>query len=575
MLNIQSGLKARRDFISNVFTYASSEQKLLYTKNHPLIFDPLITFALQQNSEQGNKAVVEMILKSKALVIDALASDKEISYCSEKKETTKLIESYTKSCSKISNMMISAQFNMNKSIQNKIEKLLHTRDSIEAEISLVCSVFEEQKDYNNLSIDELSQNIPDSAIFIDIIRYTPFNLLDSIPCANYVGYTLEQNGTIKLVKLGDAFKINSLVFKMRKKLHQSPTEVFSSRVKYSEKQLRETTNQLYKILVAPFKERLKGIKQIFISPDNVLNLIPFEILAQDNNRYLIEDYQISYLSSGREFLKFGNSNTANNLLAVIADPDFDYLNEYNKRMLRDNIDNDTLKFLNPLRSGDILDHGCIAQKFSPLQYTNIESKKLVTFYLEQNDKNRVLEFYKEDATEENLRKLSPPQILHISTHGFFCEESKQNSLTSPLLRSGLVLAGANHTTAESTSLNTRNDGFLTALEVTSLNLIGTDLVTLSACETGVGEVVNGEGVFGLRRAFQIAGAKTILMSLWKVPDKQTSDLMSLFYQNWFGGMSKQKSLREAALELLKNSRDSEGHGHPYLWGGFILAGNPN
>jgi len=108
-----------------------------------------------------------------------------------------------------------------------------------------------------------------------------------------------------------------------------------------------------------------------------------------------------------------------------------------------------------------------------------------------------------------------------------------------------------------------------------LNLVGTELVTLSACETGVGEVKNAEGVYGLRRAFQQAGAQAIVMSLWKVPDKETCELMDDFYKNWSSGQTKKKALRQAALKVLKDCRAKYGCAHPYLWGGFVLLGDPN
>ncbi|MEW6413532.1 MAG: CHAT domain-containing protein, partial [Candidatus Zixiibacteriota bacterium] len=125
------------------------------------------------------------------------------------------------------------------------------------------------------------------------------------------------------------------------------------------------------------------------------------------------------------------------------------------------------------------------------------------------------------------------------------------------------------------STNDGDDGILTALEVSGLNFVGTDLAVLSACESGVGDLVDGEGIFGLRRAFQHAGVNSIVMSLWSVPDRETSQLMEGFYRRWLGGESKRDALRGSALELLNQSRAKRGCGHPLLWGGFILAGNPN
>jgi CHAT domain-containing protein len=186
----------------------------------------------------------------------------------------------------------------------------------------------------------------------------------------------------------------------------------------------------------------------------------------------------------------------------------------------------------------------------------------------------------EDAKEDYLKTLSnPPDILHLATHGFFCELSTEDdaiNLGNTLLRSGLALAGAN-AVFENTgkASNGSNDGILTAYEVSAINLLGTDLVVLSACETGIGDIAPGEGVLGLRRAFRRAGAQSILMSLWKIPDKRTSALMHEFYQQWLSGKSKRDALRDSVLESLRRTRAKYDHSLPYLWSGFILAGNPN
>jgi CHAT domain-containing protein len=145
-----------------------------------------------------------------------------------------------------------------------------------------------------------------------------------------------------------------------------------------------------------------------------------------------------------------------------------------------------------------------------------------------------------------------------------------------LLWSGLALAGANKAMAyDSAEKKPADNGIMTALELSGLNLLGTNLAVMSACETGVGMPVNGEGVFGLRRALQHAGVRTIVMSMWKAPDKETSILMQKFYSGWLGGKSKIDALRDAELELLKEARAKYGSGHPLLWAGFIMAGNPN
>ena len=163
-------------------------------------------------------------------------------------------------------------------------------------------------------------------------------------------------------------------------------------------------------------------------------------------------------------------------------------------------------------------------------------------------------------------------------HGFFCPQTDENPLLDhPLLRSGLVFASANCFILGCERNNSqKEDGILTALEASGLCLIGTELVVVSACKTGVGEVENGEGVYGLRRALQHAGARAIIMSLWAVPDEETRELMVSFYENWISrGQSKRDALRQAALKVLGDRRARNESTHPVLWGGFVLLGDPN
>jgi CHAT domain-containing protein len=186
------------------------------------------------------------------------------------------------------------------------------------------------------------------------------------------------------------------------------------------------------------------------------------------------------------------------------------------------------------------------------------------------------------ATESALKQLAAPNILHIATHGFFLQDASEPSgvaagsakpgsrgiaagarIENPLLRSGLALADANLLSRADS-----DDGILTALEASGLNLWGTKLVVLSACDTGVGEVRNGEGVYGLRRAFVLAGAESLVMSLWPVSDYATRNLMTSYYKNLKQGMGRGASLRQVQLDMLKRNKDL----HPFYWANFIQSG---
>ncbi len=215
--------------------------------------------------------------------------------------------------------------------------------------------------------------------------------------------------------------------------------------------------------------------------------------------------------------------------------------------------------------------GVEGMKFNELEYALIEGNQVARI-LNAN------KFVGANASEWNLYKLSNPKVLHIATHGFFIQEKRTNkqeilqlnpdaiaTTTDPMSRSGVVLAGANQATELAKS---GYDGFATALEISEMNLAGTDLVVLSACDTGKGDLTSSEGVFGLRRAVKFAGAKSLIMSLIKVPDNSTQKLMERFYSNYTKGKGKHNSLRLAQISLLSNPQTK----HPIHWAGFVLIG---
>jgi len=167
-----------------------------------------------------------------------------------------------------------------------------------------------------------------------------------------------------------------------------------------------------------------------------------------------------------------------------------------------------------------------------------------------------------NATEALIKQQTQPSILHIATHGFFEPDAE---ILNPLLQSGLILAGA----AAGGQSGPDQDGILTALEVTGLNLRGTQLVVLSACETGLGELAAGEGVYGLRRALVLAGSQSQVISLWKVADTATQELMVDYYTRLLSGTPRDAALRETQQAFL----NSDEYSHPYYWAAFIGSGD--
>ena len=206
--------------------------------------------------------------------------------------------------------------------------------------------------------------------------------------------------------------------------------------------------------------------------------------------------------------------------------------------------------------------------------TKTEVENIARIYQDLNQKPVV--YTQNEALESAVKDVDNPKALHIATHGFFLEdlelpETEQEDLyaQNPLLRSGVIMAGVNNFLTKEVDLDALGgeDGVLTAYEAMNMNLSNTEIVVLSACETGLGTIKNGEGVYGLQRAFQIAGAKSMIMSLWSVDDDATQELMSAFYDNWRKTGDKKSAFQKAQMQV------KEKYKYPFFWGAFVLVGS--
>lgn len=286
---------------------------------------------------------------------------------------------------------------------------------------------------------------------------------------------------------------------------------------------------------------------------------------------MIENYQISYLTAGRDLIKQQTDAPSQQDPVIFAHPNYESAatsaQPVTSESSRRSVDTQSLKF-------------------NPLAATAEEAAAIAPLL------SNAVVYTDNQATENSLKQVNAPSILHIATHGFFLpdvpfvvpdnSDSRRaaafevaplqvenqiapNNLENPLLRSGLALAGVNSRSSGG------EDGIFTALEASSLDLQGTQLVVLSACETGVGAASSGEGVYGLRRAFAVAGTESQIMSLWQVDDYGTSALMKLFYENLATkGQGRSEALRNAQLEML----NSKGvYSDPYYWSSFIFSGD--
>ncbi len=318
-------------------------------------------------------------------------------------------------------------------------------------------------------------------------------------------------------------------------------------------------------------------KKVFISLDGVYNIISIASLYNpENQKYLMDEIDLQILSNTKELVSRKNNNKPLKNATLIGFPDYNNTHKTEIKNLTEieiKKQAEAQKTLNKnLKDAKVRWFNGENENITALEGTKTEIANLEKILKTQKiDIKVLLDKY---STEENIKKLSSPQILHIATHGFFLADiTNENNaekmlgldskkvLENPLLRAGLLFANAKN------ALKNGGDGVLTAYETMNLDLDDTELVVMSACETGLGEVKNGEGVYGLQRAFQTAGAKTVLMSLWTVSDDATQSLMTLFYENWITKkQSKREAFKNAQIALRLKFPE------PYFWGAFVMVG---
>ena len=309
-----------------------------------------------------------------------------------------------------------------------------------------------------------------------------------------------------------------------------------------------------------------------ISPDASLWLVPWAALPLPSGSYVIEQHRLGYLISGRDLVAVRSREQPGDSL-VLADPDFD---SEPGSSVRDG--GSERSALDPSHSS----LGLVVADWQRLPGSAAEAEAIrpfLTRYLKASPRIFTGDKARESVCKANRR----PRVLVLSTHGYFFEDDERPSIEksksaarvaaedNPFLRCGLVLAGANR--RERVKGNTMDDGLLTGLEILEMDLRGTELVVLSACDTGVCTVQNGEGVAGLRQAFQLAGAESVVASLWKVPDAETAQLMGRFWEALAERPDRAEALRDAQLALIQARRAGKAHAaHPYFWAAFTLTG---
>jgi CHAT domain-containing protein len=406
------------------------------------------------------------------------------------------------------------------------------KERLEAELSDHSAVFRAQ--VQAVTLEAVQSAIPDDAALLEFAIFHPFDPraernAEAYGPPHYAAYVIRRQAPPRGVDLGAATAIDASIDALRTALRDPRRG-----------DVKDRARDLDAHVLQPLRAWFGDAARLLVSPDGALNLVPFEALVDEQGRYVVERHATTYLTSGRDLLRMRVDRAGSGGPVIFADPLFGERTGVSAR---------------PTARGSAGSVDLSGAYFAPLAATADEARALKALFPEF----AVLTGAR--ARKSALQLVEAPRMLHIASHGFFLADARPNA-GNPLLRSGIALAGAN------LPADAEPNGILTALEASALDLWGTRLVTLSACDTGLGVVRNGEGVYGLRRAFVLAGTETLVMSLWPVSDAVARETMVAYYTGLRAGLGRGDALRQSQLTMLKRPSRQ----HPFYWASFIQSG---
>jgi len=440
-----------------------------------------------------------------------------------------------------------------------------------------------------VELDDLRRSLPPDAVFIDLVRCEFFDFQARADqrqwlSTRYAAWITPPQGEVRLLDLGPAAPNESAVKAVRQALAAAPTTIRRQGEPDSESETRQLLDALSRRVLQPLLPHVADSRRWFLSPDSDLWLVPWAALTLPNGKYAVEDHTISYVVSGRDLVHASRrARVQTQAPLVLADPDFDL-----------GLDQAAVETRKLLRGQELpsearglsqaLHLGSIARLPGTAAEAEAVAPKLKQF---AGAEPRL--YTDKQALAGVFQAARNPRVVVLSTHGFVLPDqdngptpgerrsaeanNRRSPSTSnwenPLLRCGLLLAGCNNAAQAKEG---EDNGVLTGLQIVGTDLRGCELVVLSACETGLGDVRNGEGVAGLRQAFQLAGAESVVATLWQIPDQQSAQLMIKFFDNLANKQSKADALRNAQLDLIKARREKNAAAHPFFWAAFTLTG---
>ena len=532
----------------------------------------------------------EWVLNGKAVAFEVLAQRALLTRSATTPELATIVRELEQVRQKLANQVITAPLHGTQS-GGEIEALSQREQALQKQLGQLGGA--EKSPARWVELRAVRDALPKDAMLVEVAMIHRFDyqgpLRKQQSDRRYVAWVIPPSGegNIHFIELGREPQVTQAIRAYLDLSDQSAQKIAAAGDVEAERSFRAALEKAAQYLLRPLEKQLAAKRHWVISSDWFAWAVPWSALPLADGRYAIEDHVISYRISGRKLVDDSSSQgePAAGSAVVFADPNFD---------LRPNESAATPAFDakprfelpdDPSARGIERVADRVPRNWTRLPGTADEAAAVLpspTSWLGATPEV----FERDQALEARFKKLHRPRVLVISTHGYFLgEETAADSSAAAssarharletaetdnkLLRCGLVLAGANR---RGQALAQQDDGILTGLEILAADLRGTDLVVLSACETAAGIVSQGEGVAGLQQVFQLAGARSVVATLWTIPDAETAELMSTFWQSMAKKKSKAEALREAQVAMIKARRQSVGAAHPYFWAAFTLTG---
>ncbi len=567
----KQGFALRNRFLERVLWVAGANTREGYIRLHRPELDAFLMLLARMpaTDEDIARQALDISLERKGLMLKISSEVQQIATMAKNPELSALGEKLKTLRKKFTALTLSGPtLQTGRHHLGYLSMLEEKIERIEGELGRASQKF--RQSVARVGVDDLVSHLPAESMLVDFMVYhtrdkemllaATLRMEDDTPHFNLITYE-------------DYDSIKTLINQFRETIQGEDVE---------DEEIKKVGHDLYSQLWGPIAQVAESTRKVFVVPDGLLNIAPFNAMVNDDEEFLLQAVDLYILPSSRSLIP-RDMQRAEGPIFIVAGPDYDS---------KPNIEEENLELLDKRRrSSEMPDAmrgastGMRGLKFDPLPGAEKEGKVIMqTIGHRESWESRF--FKKQVAQEQVLREMSAsPEILHIATHGFFLkpdttlrkrllkmQRSADTNIVppgdNPLLRAGLAFAGINQSAPFLGEIDTDNDGVLTAMEVLGLDLSGTRVAVLSACETGLGEIHVGEGVYGLRRAFSESGVQTVVNSLWEVSDAGTQALMTLFYGKLMKGTPAHEALRAAQIELLNSPEWSA----PYIWSAFFMVG---